>query len=296
MAEPWRHGGVFDGVAEAYDTHRSGYPREIVAAAVEVAGLEHGARVVEVGSGTGKLTEELVASRLRVDAVEPGSNMIELARRRVNNSDLVRFHLGRFEDVSLPVAGFAAVFSGSAFHWVDPSVSWAKAAALLRPGRTLALLQPIGVRDEADGTAVDELEVAFARLAPEIAVEFPALRDLATIRAGVEARRENVSEVWAWLAHPGLAVPEAGNLFGPATFTAVARIQQQTAGELWARFETTAVFHRLPPRVRAALQAENERIIDRAGGTLRFAQLVALVTASAQGSRRKLHPCVEAGP
>ena len=173
MAEPWRHGGVFDGVAEAYDTHRSGYPREIVAAAVEVAGLEHGARVVEVGSGTGKLTEELVASRLRVDAVEPGSNMIELARRRVNNSDLVRFHLGRFEDVSLPVAGFAAVFSGSAFHWVDPSVSWAKAAALLRPGRTLALLQPIGVRDEADGTAVDELEEAFARLAPEIAVESP---------------------------------------------------------------------------------------------------------------------------
>ena len=37
MAEPWRHGGVFDGVAEAYDTHRSGYPREIVAAALMAA-------------------------------------------------------------------------------------------------------------------------------------------------------------------------------------------------------------------------------------------------------------------
>jgi ubiquinone/menaquinone biosynthesis C-methylase UbiE len=280
MAEPWRHGGVFDSVAEAYDARRSGYPREIVRAAVELAGLGPDARVVEVGSGTGKLTEELVACGLRVDAVEPGSNMIEVARRRLNDSDLVRFHLGRFEDVSLPLELFDAVFSGSAFHWVDPSLGWGKAAALLRPGGTLALLQPVGVRDDADGTAVEELHEAFARLAPEIAGEHPALRDLATIRAGVEARRENVSEVWAWLAHPGLAVPEAGKLFGPTTFTAVRQIKQWTAEELWARFETTAIYHRLTPQVRVALQAEDERIIERAGGTLRSTQLVALVTAS----------------
>ena len=280
MAEPWRHGGVFDSVAEAYDARRPGYPREIVRAAVELAGLGPDARVVEVGSGTGKLTEELVACGLRVDAVEPGPNMSEVARRRVNHSDLVRFHLARFEDVSLPLELFDAVFSGSGFHWVDRSVGWAKAAALLRPGGTLALLQPVSVRDEADGTAVDELYEAFARLAPEIAGERPWLRDLATIRAGVEARRENVSEVWAWLAHPGFAVPEAGKLFGPATLTTVRRITRQTAEELWAMFETTAIYRRLAPQVRVALQAEDERIIERAGGTLRSTQLVALVTAS----------------
>jgi SAM-dependent methyltransferase len=280
MAEPWRHGGVFDTAADAYDARRSGYPREIVSAAVELAGLSPEARVVEVGSGTGKLTEELVACGLRVDAVEPGSNMIEVARRRVNGSELVRFHLGRFEDVALPMELFDAVFSGSAFHWVDPSLGWAKAAALLRPGGTLALLQPVSVRDEADGAAVEERQEAFARLAPEIAGERPALRDLTAIQAGVEARRENVSEVWAWLAHPGFAVPEAGKLFGPATFTAVRRIKRQTAAELWAMFETTAIYHRLTPEVRVALRVEDERIIERAGGTLRSTQLVALVTAA----------------
>jgi ubiquinone/menaquinone biosynthesis C-methylase UbiE len=280
MAERWRHGGVFDSVAEAYDARRSGYPRELVRAAVELAGLSPDARVVEVGSGTGKLTEELVACGLRVDAVEPGSNMIEVARRRLSDSDLVRFHLGRFEDVSLPLQLFDAVFSGTAFHWVDPSLGWAKAHALLRPGGTLALLQPVGLRDEADGTAVDELNEAFARLVPEIAGERPSLRDLATIRAGVEARRENVSEVWAWLTHPGLAVPEGATLFGPAACTAVRQIKRQTAEEHWARFETSSIYHRLTPQVREALQAEDERIIGRAGGTLRSTQLVALVTAS----------------
>jgi SAM-dependent methyltransferase len=280
MAEPWRHGGVFDAVADAYDQHRSGYPREIIRAAVELAFLTPGSRVVEVGAGTGKLTEELVACGLRVDAVEPGPNMIDVAQRRVNNSGLVRFHLNRFEDVSLPVGAFDAVLSGSAFHWVDPSVGWAKAAALLRPGGTLALLQPLGVRDQGDGTAVEELQEALERLAPDVAADYPVPRALEEIPLGVEARRDNVSEVWAWLAHPGLAVPEAETLFGPATFTAVRQIKEQTAEELWTRFETTSIYHRLTPEVRDALQAADERIIERAGGTLRWTQIFVLVTAA----------------
>jgi ubiquinone/menaquinone biosynthesis C-methylase UbiE len=279
MPDALRHGEVFDGIAEAYDERRSGYPSEIVAAAVELAGLGIGSRVVEVGSGTGKLTEELVACGLRVDAVDPGRNMIEFARRRVKASDLVRFHIGRFEEVSLPEERFDAVFSAAAFHWVDPNLGWAKAAALLRPGGTVALLQPISVQDEVGGQALAELGAAFQRLAPEIAAERPRPRDEATIRAGAAERRENVSEVWAWLAHRGLAVPEAGTLFGPALFTAVPRMTEQTAAELWALFETTAIYHRLSAAVRAELQAEDERIIERHGGTLRTTQLVALVTA-----------------
>jgi len=279
MPDSWRCGEVFDGVAEAYDVRRSGYPREIVAAAVERAGLGFGSRVVEVGSGTGKLTEELVAFGLRVEAVDPGRKMIAFARRRVRDSDLVRFHVGRFEEVSLPEQRFDAVFSASAFHWIDPGLGWAKAAALLRPGGTVALLQPISVRDEEAGHAQDELLAAFARLAPEIAAERPAPRDEATIRAGAQERSENVSEVWAWLAHPGLAVRAAGELFGPATFTSVPRVIEQTADELWALFETTAVYHRLSATVRAELRAEDERIINRHGGTLRSRHLVALVTA-----------------
>jgi ubiquinone/menaquinone biosynthesis C-methylase UbiE len=274
-----QYGGVFDGLAESYDARRSGYPSELVATAVRLAGLDRGSRVVEVGAGTGKLTEELVACGLRVEAVDPGRNMIGLARRRVGESELVRFHLARFEDVSLPEGRFDAIFAASAFHWVDPSVGWAKAAALLLPGGTFALLQPIGVRDAASGKVLDELGAAFTRLAPELAAESVAARDEATIRAGVDERRENVSEVWSWLAHPGFAVPEAGTLFGPASFTSVPRLRELTADELWALFETTSRHHRLSATARTELRAEYARIIARCGGTLRSPQLVALVTA-----------------
>ena len=279
MPDSRRHGEVFDEIAEAYDARRSGYPREIVAVAVGLAGLGPGSRVVEIGAGTGKLTEELVACGLRVDAVEPGRNMIEIARGRVQESELAHFHVGRFEDVPLPEERFDAVFAAAAFHWVDPAVGWPKAAALLRPGGTIALLQPIGVRDAGNEEIQNELRAAFARFAPDQTATRPALRDEATIRTGAEERRENVSDVWAWLAHPGLAFPEAATLFGPAVLTTVPRVRIQTADQSWAIFETTSGYHRLAARARTELRAECARIIGHHGGTLRSTQVVALVTA-----------------
>ena len=51
----------------------------------------------------------------------------------------VQFVNAQFEDAPLPREQFQAVFSASAFHWVDPAVSWQKAADVLVPGGTLAL-------------------------------------------------------------------------------------------------------------------------------------------------------------
>jgi len=87
---------VFDQVAEAYDEVRPGYPSALVDLAVERGGLGAGSRVLEVGSGTGKLTESLVEHGLTVDAVEPGQNMIAAARKRVGDTGSVTFHVGRF--------------------------------------------------------------------------------------------------------------------------------------------------------------------------------------------------------
>src|SRR5262249_21801931 len=107
-------GEVFDRVADAYDEVRPGYPASIVDIALERGGLRAGSRVLEVGCGTGKLTELLAARDLQVDAVDPGPNMIAAARRRVGEAANVRFHVGRFEDMNLPKGVFEAVLSATA--------------------------------------------------------------------------------------------------------------------------------------------------------------------------------------
>ena len=93
---------------------------------------------MEVGCGTGKLTCALAERGLRVEAIDPGPELVRVACCRLGESP-VYFHISRFEDVDLPAGDFAVLFSATAFHGVDPAVGWSKVARLLCPGGTLRL-------------------------------------------------------------------------------------------------------------------------------------------------------------
>ena len=65
--------------------------------------------------------------------------------------DAVTVFTGSFEQWDPAGERFDAVFSCNAFHWVDPDVRFAKAAAVLRPGGHLVVIAtPWVVPDDAD--------------------------------------------------------------------------------------------------------------------------------------------------
>jgi ubiquinone/menaquinone biosynthesis C-methylase UbiE len=150
---------LFDGVAELYDASRRGYPKEIVEFMVATAGLQTGGAVLEVGCGTGQLTEQLSRYDLTVTAIDIGPSMIAAARRRLGWS-AVRFEVVSFEDFEAAEASFDLVVSATAFHWVDPEVKFDKPARLLRPGGWPALLATGENYDDPLGTALLDMWVA----------------------------------------------------------------------------------------------------------------------------------------
>jgi SAM-dependent methyltransferase len=270
-----RLAGAFDGLATDYARHRPTYPDELIDAAT--ARLATGSRVLEVGCGTGQLTAALVARGLQVHAVDPAPNMIRLAREAIGPS--ARFEVARFEELGLPPAPFDALFSASAFHWVDPWRSWVKAADALRVGGMLALLQYVGAQDADTADHDDALMGALRRAAPEIAATWPQPRGLDALVAGVDERRDNVSEVWSFVGSYDLAVPDAAALFGDVELTTVARRREQTADELLALFRTTSVFVGLGPERSRVLETETRRAIEGLGGTARWIEVAVLITA-----------------
>jgi SAM-dependent methyltransferase len=280
MASERRFGQVFDGVAAAYDDVRPGYPPELVATACDRGGLKAGSRVLELGCGTGKLTELLVERGLVVDAVDPGPNMVEAARKRIGPTDRVTFHIARFEDADLPREAFAAVFSATAFHWLDPGVSWRKAASHLEPSGLIALLTHVGLHD--DHGAEDEFRAALNKHAAGIAEGWHPSRDLATILGGAAERRDNASRVWDWVMGDGrheLVAAEAADLFEDVDVAAVVLEDEKTADELIAHFRTTSLYFRIDPAQLPALEADDRRIVERRGGTVRFSLAAMLMTA-----------------
>ena len=274
------YGRVFDEIAEDYDRHRPTYPDVLVDRACE--GIDPGAAVLEIGCGTGQLTCSLLARGLRVTAVEPGQQLIVRARDHCNGVGDVQFVNARLEDASLPHAEYSAVFSASAIHWIDPDVSWRKAADALVDGGSLALVSYFGLDDPRSADDQQALRAAMTTIAPELAAEWPTYRDLAGTLAGVAARRENLSEVWAWLGGYEIARGYAADLFDNAQLAVVARLLEHTADEINALLGTMSFWARLSPQQRHALVAENQAFHQRIGRPIRSSTVACLVVARRQ--------------
>ena len=273
------YGSVFDEVAEDYDRHRPTYPDVLLDRACEEAGIGPGAAVLEIGCGTGQLTRSLLARGLRVTAVEPGQQLIARARDQCSGVGDVQFVNARLEDASLPRAKYAAVFSASAIHWIDPDVSWRRMADALADGGSLALLSYFGLDDPRSADDQQALRAAMTTIAPQFAADWPTYRDLANTLAGVAARRDNVSEVWAWLGTYEIARGYAADLFDDTQVAAVPTLLEHTADELNALLSTMSFWAGLSARQRDALVAANQSFHQRIGRPIRSSTVACLVVA-----------------
>ena len=287
-----RYGKVFDGIAAEYDRRRPTYPDELVDQACEVAGIGSGDRVLEVGCGSGQLTRGLVARGLHVTALEPGKNLIALARQNLEGAGEVEFVNAQFEDALLPREQFQAVFSASAFHWVDPKVSWQKAADVLVSGGMLALVQYFGLEEPRSKQDQEAALAALRKVAPDIAANWPTYRDLDATLAGMEQRSGNVSQVWAWLGSYDIGQDYASRLFGDVQVAVMPKLIEHTPDDLNALVRTMSFYARLSPDQRQALEHEHEAIYERLGRSIRASTVATLVTArrSTEGDDRRTSP------
>jgi SAM-dependent methyltransferase len=183
----------------------------------------------------------------------------------------------------LPREQFQAVFSASAFHWVNPEVSWQKAADVLVPGGTLALVQYFGLEEPRSEEDQEAVLAAIRKVAPDIAAHWPAYRDLDATLAGVEQRRGNVSRAWAWLGSYDIGQDYADALFGDVQVAVMPKLLEHTPDEVNAVVRTMSFYARLSPDQRAALEREYEAVYERLGRPIRASVVAALVTARRNG-------------
>ena len=161
---------AFGRVAELYDRARPSYPAAAIDALLEYGALAPGARIVEVGAGTGKATELLAGRGLDVLAIEPSAEMAALASVKLARSPGVTLVESAFEDW-VPAERFAAVVSVQAWHWVDPEVRYTRAHAALTPGGMLAAAWSFPDWDRCD--ARDALRRVYRDVAPDLVPDFP---------------------------------------------------------------------------------------------------------------------------
>jgi SAM-dependent methyltransferase len=123
----------FHRAAVQYDRGRPGWPPALL----DLLPLDRDATVLDLGAGTGKLTQILVDRYARVVAVEPLDELRAILAERVPEADV---RAGVAEQIPLDDGEVDGVFAGQAFHWFANDAAVAEIARVLRPGGVLALL------------------------------------------------------------------------------------------------------------------------------------------------------------
>lgn len=157
---------TFDEDAELYDRVRPGYPPELYDDLAELTGAHPGARVLELGCGTGQATVPLAARGYRVTALDVGPGMAAVARRNLAQAPAAQVLTADFETWPLPEEPYDVVLSATAFHWIDPAVRTRKAADALRPGGALAVIRTQHVQGGTEQFFVD-VQRCYERFDPD---------------------------------------------------------------------------------------------------------------------------------
>jgi SAM-dependent methyltransferase len=223
---------AFDRVAAEYERGRPGYPPEVVAA----LGLPAGARVADVGAGTGKLTRALAAAGLDVVAVEPLAGMRAALAAAVPG---VEVRPGVAEALPLEDASVDAVTAADAFHWFDMAKATPELARVIRPGGALILLTNTLAGEAARQGAAWAAELI--DLLDAIRPEHPAFQG---------DRRDTL--------------PATGR-FGPWDTREVVHVHRATRASLIDNIASISYISQLPDAERTALLARVDHLLARHG-------------------------------
>jgi ubiquinone/menaquinone biosynthesis C-methylase UbiE len=113
---------------------------------VELAGIQPGERVLDVGCGTGRLTltaRAYTGPGGAVYGIDAAPEMIEVARRNAERSSLdAVFEVGLIEDIPFPATSFDAVINRLVIHHLPDELKrkgFAEILRVLKPGGRLLI-------------------------------------------------------------------------------------------------------------------------------------------------------------
>lgn len=140
---------IFNNAADYYDKFRPGYPQSIIDTFINESKLKSGSKILEIGAGSGKATEQISGNGFNILCIEPGEDLVSKGNEKFQN-DTVEFKKGRFEDVDLPKEYFDVVFAAQSFHWIPQPQGFFKCADILKKNGQLAVLYNMYVTTDCE--------------------------------------------------------------------------------------------------------------------------------------------------
>jgi SAM-dependent methyltransferase len=130
----------FSRTAADYARYRAGFPPELIDRLAAMRIARPGARVVDLGTGTGSLARLFAHHGCDVTGVDIASPLLEQARRLDREARVqIAYVEAPAEATGLPPAAFDVVSAGQCWHWFDRPAAACEVARLLVGGGSVVI-------------------------------------------------------------------------------------------------------------------------------------------------------------
>jgi SAM-dependent methyltransferase len=161
----------FSDRAQAYASGRPGYPAAIGPHLARELGLAPGARIADLGSGTGLSSRIFLDAGFRVVGVEPNAPMRAVAEAEFASQPAFSSVGGMAQGTTLDDSSVDCIAAAQAFHWFDIPATRSEALRILkRPPRAVLIWNVRRTDDSGFAQGYEQLLLRFGR-------EYPQIRD-----------------------------------------------------------------------------------------------------------------------
>ncbi|HLD97859.1 MAG TPA: class I SAM-dependent methyltransferase [Candidatus Nanoarchaeia archaeon] len=142
-------GKEFNKISKAYEKGRLDYPPKLINGILKNLKLGKGDKILDVGCGNGRSTLPFAKKGYNILGIDPGKDLISLARKKSKGFDNVKYQVSSFENFKSKPRIFNVILFGTSFHWVKEKGIYKKINLLLKDNGYLVIFYGFSNSDKS---------------------------------------------------------------------------------------------------------------------------------------------------
>lgn len=155
----------FDIFANNYDDVRPGYPAQMYGDIQRICAVSARSSLLEIGAGSGIATIELAKLGCKVVGIEPGSNLVAIAKQKITEYPNAEIKEAMFEEFEAKEK-FDVILALTSFHWISEYMKYKKVSDLLNDDGSFVLVWNSFF--QSDSPVSQEINAIYQEILPDI--------------------------------------------------------------------------------------------------------------------------------